>query len=100
MFQPELVQVIPTTEFTVYLYFDDGSVRLYNAKPLIEKGGVFSKLIDIDVFMKTCTIMNDTLAWDVAGNYDEWNCIDICPDTLLVCPLVEDVGAVEEKLFA
>jgi len=58
MLQPELVQVIPTTEFTVYLYFDDGSVRIYNAKPLIEKGGVFSKLIDIDVFMKTCDIMS------------------------------------------
>ncbi|MFA9466441.1 MAG: DUF2442 domain-containing protein [Velocimicrobium sp.] len=100
MFQSELVQVIPTSEFTVYLYFDDGSVRLYNAKQIIEKGGVFSKLSDVDVFMKTCTIMNDTLAWDVAGNYDICNCIDICPDTLLGCPLVEDVEAVEEKLFA
>lgn len=25
---------------------------------------------DIDVFMDTCTVLNDTLAWDIAGNRD------------------------------
>lgn len=38
MHQPELVQVIPTKEYTVYLYYDEGNVRLYDTKPLIEKG--------------------------------------------------------------
>ena len=41
MYQLELVQVIPTKEYTVYLYYDDGNVRLYNAKSLIYKGGIF-----------------------------------------------------------
>ena len=73
MYQPELVQVIPTKDYTVYLYYDDGNVRVYDAKDLIQKGGIFAQLEDIEVFINTCTIMNDTLAWDVAGGYKEWN---------------------------
>lgn len=95
MIIPDLVQVIPTDEFTVYLYYDDGSVRLYDANPLLTRGGVFEVLKDAQIFMNTCTIMNDTLAWDIAGGYDEWNCIDICPDTLLESPLIENI--VESK---
>ena len=72
MYQLELVQVIPTKEYTVYLYYDDGNVRLYNAKSLIDKGGIFERLNDLDICINTCTIMNGTLACDVAGNYNEW----------------------------
>lgn len=54
----------------------------------------------IELFINTCTIMNDTLSWDVAGDYNEWECIDICPDTLLDAPIVENIEEVEEKLFA
>lgn len=100
MYQPEIVQVIPTKEYTVFLYYDDGNVRLYNAKPLLNKGGIFDKLKDIEIFINTCTIMNGTLAWDIAGNYNIWECIDICPDTLLESPLVENMDKIEEELFA
>ncbi len=100
MYQPEIVQVIPNKDYTVYLYYDDGNVRLYDMRPLIEKGGVFEQLKDLDIFINTCTIMNDTLAWDVAGDYNEWECIDICPDTLLGAPIVENMDAVEEKIFS
>lgn len=44
--------------------------------------------------------MNHTLAWDVVGNYNEWEYIDICPDTLLDAPIVENIGEVEERLLA
>lgn len=100
MYQLALVQVIPTKEYTVYLYYDDGNVRVYDAKPIIDKGGIFEQLKELDIFINTCTIMNDTLAWDIAGNHNEWECIDICPDTLLNAPLVENVQQVEERLFA
>ncbi len=50
-------------------------------KPLLEKE-IFAALKDITFFMDTCTIMNDTLAWDVSGNRDNFMCIDIDPDTL------------------
>lgn len=100
MFDLELIQVIPTKEYQVYLYYSDGTVRKYDACPIIQKGGIFEKLQDIDVFLNTCTIMNDTLAWDIGGGFDELNCIDICPDTLLNAPIVKDVDALEKKLFA
>lgn len=29
--------------------------------------------------MEKCTVMNETLAWDIGGNRDESNCIDIYP---------------------
>lgn len=82
------------------MYYDDGNVKLYNAKPLLNKGGIFDKLKDIEIFINTCTIMNGTLAWDIAGNYNIWECIDICPDTLLESPLVENMDKIEEELFA
>lgn len=97
--ESEIVQVIPTENYTVYIYFDDGYVRLYNANELIKRGGIFNKLKDKKFFIERCTILNNTLAWDITGNYDEFNCIDICPDTLKSCPIVENIEEIEKELF-
>lgn len=78
---PEIVQVIPHEDFTVSVYFSDGKIVLYDAKPLLHTE-VFLPIKEIDVFMETCTILNDTLAWDVAGDRNVGECIDIDPDTL------------------
>lgn len=86
---PKIVQVVPTEEYTVYVYFDDGKIVCYDAKPLLEKE-VFTVLRDIDFFMDACTIMNDTLAWDLAGNRDNSKCIDIDPDTLYELEAVKE----------
>ena len=32
--------------------------------------------------MNACTILNDTLAWDVTGTRDESKCLDLDPDML------------------
>ena len=40
---PKVLQAVAGKDFTVYLYFNDGSVRLYDAKPLLALGGVFQK---------------------------------------------------------
>ena len=77
-----VVQVYPQDNFTVYVYFSNGQVKLYNAKPLIEKGGVFKKIADIDVFMRTCTVLNRTLAWDLSGRFDPTTCIDVDPEVI------------------
>ena len=82
---PEVVQVIPHEDFTVSVYFSDGKIVLYDIKPYLHTE-VFSKVSDIHVFMESCTILNDTLAWDIAGNRDESKCIDIDPDTLYSLP--------------
>lgn len=82
---PEILQVIPHKDFTVSVYFSDGKIVLYDVKPLLQNE-IFSKISDIDVFMGTCTILNDTLAWDIAGERNESKCIDIDPDTLYSLP--------------
>ena len=43
--------------------------------------------MDVDhVFMNSCTVLNDTLAWDIQGNRDTSACLDIDPDTLYDLP--------------
>ena len=77
----EVIQVIPQLDFSVIVYFSDGIIKKYDAKPLIEKG-IFRKIADIETFTKTCTVMNNTLAWDINSNYDPYSCLDIAPDTI------------------
>lgn len=76
-----VVQVIPAKDYTVYVYFEDGKIVCFDVKPLLEKP-IFSKLKDLHFFINHCTILNDTLAWDIDGNRDSFNCIDIDPDVL------------------
>jgi hypothetical protein len=77
----EVVQVIPKKDFTVIVYFSDGIIKKYDAKPLLNKG-VFKKISNIDFFLKTCTVLNNTLAWDINGNFDASSCLDIAPETI------------------
>lgn len=76
-----VIQVKPTQDFKVYVYFDDGRIKLYDVSPLLGQG-VFKQISDIQTFMAKCTVLNHTLAWDMAGNYDERKCIDIDPETI------------------
>lgn len=76
-----VVQVVPTNDFKVYIYFEDGKIKLFDASNLVTKG-VFQKLQDISVFKDTCTVLNHTLAWDLEGKYDPTECLDIDPEEL------------------
>lgn len=75
--------------YSVYVYFEDGKIVCYDMSQMIEKE-VFRPLKDITVFKETCTVMNDTLAWDIKGNRDSTNCLDIDPDTLYELPFVNE----------
>lgn len=75
---PEVIQVFPQKNYTVYVYFADGKIKLYDVKPLIGKG-VFKAVSDIDVFISKCTVINHTLAWDMGGYLDPYKCLDIDP---------------------
>ena len=86
---PEVVQVVPFPDHTVSVYFSDGKIVSYDVKPFLDKG-VFRALQNMEIFMNRCGIMNDTLAWDVAGNGDPTACIDIDPDTLYALDAIED----------
>ena len=90
---PEVVQVLPCEDHTVFVYFSDGKIVRYDVKPLLNKG-VFRALQDMDIFMQRCKIMNDTLAWDISGKDDPANCIDIDPETLYELEAVADRLAV------
>lgn len=82
---PDVVQVVPFEDYTVDVYFDDGKIVRYDVTPFLEKG-IFRKLKDLQVFINACTILNGTLAWDIAGNRNEQECIDIDPETLHALP--------------
>ena len=82
---PDVVQVVPFEDYTVDVYFDDGKIVRYDVTPFLEEG-IFRKLKDLQVFINACTILNGTLAWDIAGNRNEQECIDIDPETLHALP--------------
>lgn len=86
---PKVVQVIPMKDYSVYVYFEDGKIVCYDMTPMLEKE-VFVPLKDIDVFMDTCTVLNDTLAWDLSNNRDNTSCLDIDPETLYALPFAEE----------
>lgn len=77
----KVVQVVPFEDYKVYVYFEDGKIVCFDAKKLLDKK-VFEPLKDLDFFMNACTILNDSLAWDVTGDRDETKCSDIDPDML------------------
>ena len=82
MIFPKVLQAIPAKDYTVLAYMNDGTIRKFDAKPLIKKGGVFSPLADVETFAKTLTVLNDTVAWDLSGRRDPADCIDIDPFTI------------------
>ena len=89
-FFPKVLQALATNDFEVYAYFNDGSVRLYDAKPLLKKNTVFEPLMDIQTFKNSLTVMNDTIAWDMEGKRDPYKCIDIDPFTIFENEKVSD----------
>lgn len=84
-------KVVPTDNFEVYAYCNDGAIRFFDVKPLITKGGVFSKISNLEYFKETLTVLNGTIAWDIGKNRDEYKCIDIDPFVIFDnCPVVND----------
>ena len=92
---PKVVQVIPEKNYSVFVYFEDGKIVHYDSRPILEKE-VFRPLKDIHVFMNSCTVLNDTLAWDIQGNRDTTTCLDIDPDTLYDLPSSKDPFEMEK----
>lgn len=76
-----VIQVKPTPDFKVYVYFCDGKIKLFDVGPLLTQG-VFKQISDVQTFVDECTLINHTLAWDLGGNFDPYNCLDIDPETI------------------
>lgn len=90
-FYPEVYQAVAGNNYTVYAYLNDGSVREFDVKPLIKQGGIFKKIEDKEIFKNTLTVLNGTVAWDIAGNRNIYKCIDIDPMTIFKSPAVPDL---------
>ena len=88
---PKVIQAVAGPDYTVYAYFHDGTVRLFDASPLLEKGGVFLPLRDAEYFRTQLTVLNDAVAWDIDGTKDSGTCIDLDPcEIYKTCPVVDD----------
>ena len=68
----QVISVSPRDDFHLELAFDTGEVRLFDARPYLEKG-VFQRLKDITLF-KQAYVALDTVCWP--GE------LDIAPETL------------------
>ena len=90
MYYPVVVQAVAGQDYTVYAYFSDGTIHLFDMKPLIEEGGIFEQLTRGAFFADHLTVMNSTVAWDLSGCYDPTDCIDIDPFTVYESERVED----------
>ena len=89
-FWPKVLQVVPTDNHEVYAYFNDGSVRFLDVKPLIKPGTVFEPLQDIDFFKSKLAVINYTVAWDIGGNRNPRKCVDLDPLVIFEQPPVAD----------
>ncbi|HEY5589362.1 MAG TPA: DUF2442 domain-containing protein [Candidatus Paceibacterota bacterium] len=45
----KVIQVAPTDDLKVYIYFADGKIKFFDANELVTKG-VFTKIQDINIF--------------------------------------------------
>lgn len=84
----KVVSVKANADFSLTLEFDNGEKRLYDVRPLIQKGTVFEKIACFDVFKGVYVDDCNSISWDINPKIDSntvWeNKIDISPDTCYV----------------
>lgn len=80
----EICMVKPATGQKVDCYFTTGHVRRFDMAPFLgpDCGPVFRPLRDRKTFLAAMTVMNGTLAFDIAGGRDERTCVDIDAETI------------------
>ena len=80
----EICMVKPVRGREVDCCFTTGHVRRFNMARLLKSncGSVFRPLRNRKTFLSTLTVINGTLAFDVAGNHNEYKCVDIDPETI------------------
>lgn len=82
------------------MYFSGGKIRFFDATELVTKG-VFQELKDKAKFKETCTVLNDTLAWDLSERRDPKDCLDLDPEKLYeTCPEVEEPDIDALRMFS
>jgi hypothetical protein len=77
----KVIKVTPKVDYQVIVEFEDGVTKIFDMKKLVGKG-VFTPLADPKIFVEKCTILNNTLAWDLKGNQNSFECLEIDPLTI------------------
>ena len=85
---PVVLKAVAGQNYTVYAYMRDGTVRKVSVKHLVELGGIWERLKDEEFFRNALTVLNDTVAWDLTGKRDPYECIDIDPFAVAECEIV------------
>lgn len=82
-----LTGVKANPDFTLTLTYEEREERIYDCKPLLDKGGVFVHLRKYENFARVF-IEYGAVCWDIDPNVDSnevWNNrIDLCPDSCYI----------------
>lgn len=95
----KIMKVMPNSDYTLTITFDNGERRLLDMKSTIKEGTVFAFLRDINNFNRVYVDSTHCIAWDIDPTIDSevvWNNkVDLCPDTCYVdsVPLDEVTSA-------
>ena len=81
---PHICMVRPANGRKVDCYFTTGHVKRFDMAPFLKPdcGPVFKPLRNRKTFLSTMTVMNNTLAFDIAGGRNDRKCVDIDPETI------------------
>lgn len=84
----KITNVVPNSDFTLTIRFDNGETRLYDMRPLLKIGSVFEPLIKPENFRRVYIDNTHCIAWDIDPNIDSekvWsNKVDLCPDSCYI----------------
>ena len=82
----DICMVKPAAGRKVDCYFTKGHVRRFDMAPLLKPdcGPVFQPLRNRKTFLRTMTVMNGTLAFDIADGRNDRKCVDIDPETIFL----------------
>lgn len=79
-----ITSVAANDDFTLTIGFDNGEIRRYDMRPLLQKGTVFEPFADIAAFRRVYLDDQHSIAWDIDPNVNSdevWsNKVDLCPD--------------------
>lgn len=83
-----ITEVAANDDFTLTISFDNGEKRLYDMRPILEKGTVFAPFTDIENFRRVYIDDQHCISWDIDPNVDSnevWNNkVDLCPDVCYI----------------
>lgn len=79
---PQIYMVALAGGKKVDCYFTNGSIRRFDVAKAIRLGGVFAPLKNQALFERSVMVMDGVLAFDIKGNRDPYDVVDICADVV------------------